>query len=139
MVENLNPLPDHLNTQRLATPQNDKVVGFFTKESPLSNHYPCVFTVNDYKYNCVDQYLTKTKALHFKDTDNAAKVMQAENPGYQKGLGKKVTGFDLEEWCQAVPGVLKKAVLAQVLSSGPLQGLLERNRNSYHRGSKPLR
>ena len=49
-------------------------------KSPLLNYYPCVFTVNDKKYNCMEQYLMRTKALHFKDTDIAAKLMQTDNP-----------------------------------------------------------
>ena len=81
--------------ERVATPSNDETVLFFTKASPLSNHYKCNFVVNGKKYNCVEQYLMASKALHFKDTDIAAQIMRTENPGHQKGLGRKVVDFDL--------------------------------------------
>ena len=112
-VDTLHRLPNHLQPQNVATPRNDTTVLFFTRESPLSNHYPCTFTTDGDTFNCMEQYIMKTKALHFGDTDTAAKVMAEKEPGYQKELGKKVAGFDLKRWREEVPKMLKTGLTAK--------------------------
>ena len=93
----LSLFPDHLRPEKMATPPNDKRVIFFTKESSLSNHYLCDFTVANIMYNYMKQHIMKNKAMHIDDTDTECKVMQIINPSVQKGLGKKVTGFVKEQ------------------------------------------
>ena len=66
----------------------------------------------------MDQYIMKSKALHFEDTDTACKVMQTINPGVQKGLGKTVASFVKEEWNKEVSTMLIKGLRAKFSQIG---------------------
>ncbi len=56
-VDTLHTLPDNLQPEKLAT----KVIGnnywFWSKDSPLSNHFIEPFQLQGKQYNCVEQYL----------------------------------------------------------------------------------
>ena len=62
-VDTLYKLPPALQPEVIASPYNDKIQLFFTRASPLSNHYPCHFVVDGTTFNCVEQYLMKAKAI----------------------------------------------------------------------------
>jgi hypothetical protein len=112
-VNNLDRLPEPLRPENLATPSNDDTVVFFTKASPLSNHHPCNFVVGKLQYNCVEQFLMNEKALHFHDTDIAAKIMRTSDPVQQKYFGKHVADFVKTDWQKAVPDILKRGLSAK--------------------------
>ena len=124
-VDTLNKLPLFLQPQNVATPQNYEAVVFFTKDSPLSNHHEAPFIIDGVQYNCVEQYLMKGKALEFGDMDIAQKIMGTDNPGFQKGLGKKVAGFEKGRWRAAAPAVLRKALEAKFSQSDSCKKILK--------------
>ena len=109
-IDTLFKLPPHLQPEKISTPSSDDTVVFFTKASPLSNHYPCKFMVQNQMYTSVEQYLMQSKALYFKDKETADKIMRTNDPVRQKGLGKAVKGFDLKSWRDEAPAVLLKAL-----------------------------
>ena len=90
-VESLSDLPQHLQPSSIYTPMTDAAAAFFTKSSPLSNHFACNITVNSTQYNCVEQYLMAQKASLSGDDDARKKIMQAIDPVIQKKLGKSIT------------------------------------------------
>lgn len=112
-VDTLFKLPPALQPEVVASPYNDKIQLFFTKSSPLSNHYPCRFTVEGKIFNCMEQYLMNKKALKFGDMDIATKIMQTINPVQQKMLGKKITNFQQDVWRKDVPEVVIKGLQAK--------------------------
>jgi ribA/ribD-fused uncharacterized protein len=112
-IDTLCNLPTHLQPEKVASPSNDTTMLFFTKASPLSNHYPCSFVVSGVRYNCIEQYLMASKARKFDDTDTLVNIMKTDNPGKQKGLGRKVVDFDLGEWRKAVPDIILKGARAK--------------------------
>jgi hypothetical protein len=103
-VENLDQLPEPLRPETVSSPSNNHTVVFFTKNSPLSNHFPCTFTVKK-PYTSIEQYLMESKALHFSDTDTARLIMQTDDPVRQKRLGKKVVDFDKVAWQGVVENI----------------------------------
>lgn len=115
-VDTLDQLPLPLRPESIFTKEKDDTVVFFTKNSPLSNHFPCVFTLNK-TYNCVEQYLMEQKALQFKDTETASRIMKTSDPVVQKQLGKSVAGFDRDKWEKAVPEVLLKGLRAKFIQN----------------------
>ena len=124
-VDTLCNLPIHLQPEKVASPSNDKTMLFFTKASPLSNHYLCNFEVNGTRYNCMEQYLMTSKARHFDDTDTVVQIMKTKNPGQQKGLGKRVADFDLEKWRKVVPQILLMGVRAKFTQDRHCQSFLK--------------
>ena len=112
-VDNIDKLPEHLRPSRIFTPMNENRVLFFTKNSPLSNHYPSTFKCNGETYNCSEQYIMACKARLFNDQECVAKIMQEEDPVKQKRLGKSVKNFDEAHWKSRaqeliLPGLLEK-------------------------------
>lgn len=66
--------------------------GFF------SNFYKAKIIVNGIEYCCNEQYIMHQKAMLFKDTENANKIMGTTDPSRMKGYGRKVKGFDENKW-----------------------------------------
>jgi len=72
---------------------------FFSKNSPLSNFYPCIFfDDNHVRYSSTEQYFHSHKALYFKDKRSYERIMRTTNPFSIKRLGRKVTGFNERKW-----------------------------------------
>jgi hypothetical protein len=116
-VDTLHSLPKELHPETLATPRTDDTVVFFTKASPLSNHFPCNFKVDTTHYSSMEQYIMQSKALHFQDTDIAAKVMSTTDPVQQKRYGKMIFDFDKKEWQKAIPEILLKGLTAKFMQN----------------------
>lgn len=114
-VDTLDQLPPALRPELISTPTNEDTVVFFTKASPLSNHYPCNFVVNQKTYTSMEQYLMEQKSLHFNDTNTAREIMKSNDPVSQKRMGKQVQGFDRVKWENQVPEVLLRGLKAKFL------------------------
>ncbi|WPD22539.1 MAG: NADAR family protein [Candidatus Electrothrix scaldis] len=70
----------------------------FINQSCLSQWYAAPFKVDGIKFLTAEHYMMYHKARLFGDIDAAAKVVQAENPGEAKKIGRTVQGFQQEEW-----------------------------------------
>jgi ribA/ribD-fused uncharacterized protein len=97
-VNSLNKLPDHLKPHTIFTPSSGNKTAYFTKSSPLSNHYPSPFTVNGDVFNCMEQYCITEKARLFQDQASVVSVMSETDPVKQKQAGKSIKGFNQKEW-----------------------------------------
>ena len=97
-TQTLHKLPENLKPSSLFTPSKDGMTAFFTKHSPLSNHYACNFTHEGISFNCMEQCLMVKKAKLFKDNTAAEAIMSESNPAIQKKLGKGIRNFDKNAW-----------------------------------------
>lgn len=52
----------------------------------------------DREFNCSEQAMMYAKAMLFKDTETAEKIMKAKTPKDQKMLGREVKNFDETKW-----------------------------------------
>lgn len=73
---------------------------------PLSQWHPCSFILNDFQFNCAEQYMMFAKAQLFGDVETRNKIMKATHPKEQKQLGRTVKSFKKDEW----DAVAKKVV-----------------------------
>ena len=64
----------------------------------LSNWYLSDFIVAGIKYSSMEQYMMHQKALHFHDSENAAKILATDNVADIKQIGRMVTGYDDNVW-----------------------------------------
>lgn len=80
--------------------QVGNVLAFYTYRDWLSNHYRVSFTIRDITFNCTEQFLMYTKAMHFGDGETARKILATSDPQEQKMLGRQVTPYNDEEWIE---------------------------------------
>ena len=112
-VSTLHLLPDSLQPIVQGFKQNDEAVAFFTKRSPLSNHYPCQFSYDGENYLNGEQFFMMEKAKCFDDDAAYHQLSKMENPAAMKGVGRNIKGFDASTWHKQsmtvlVPGLLQK-------------------------------
>ena len=66
--------------------------------SCLSQWYDCYFEVDGVQYHTTEQYMMAQKALLFGDEEIYREIMAAYHPREYKKLGRKVHGFNAEQW-----------------------------------------
>ncbi|MFH5227963.1 NADAR family protein [Antrihabitans spumae] len=99
-----------------AKPSETGVVG----PECLSQWYISNFTLDDHNFTSAEQYMMWQKAATFGDEDKAEIILGAKNPSKIKKLGRKVTGFDRDEWTRISVDVVYKANLAKFSQVGAL-------------------
>jgi len=83
---------------------------FYRTRSPFSNWHPAKFLgENGVEYNCSEQYMMAEKARVFGDETIREMILMSKDPGEQKDLGRKVAGFDTEEWGKHAKDVVYRA------------------------------
>lgn len=56
------------------------------------------FTIDNKRYNCAEQWMMAEKARLFGDREAEKKIMASTDPSDQKSYGRKVVGFDANQW-----------------------------------------
>ena len=114
--DNINLLPDFVK-HRVDHPPNiiktDDVTVFFTRESPLSNFYPCHLNIDDRDYSSVEQYLSYKKALLFGSNELAEQLLIIRDPRVLKQRVKRLANFDHAKWETESGDILMTALNAK--------------------------
>ena len=97
----LDKLPAELRPENLCTITKGNMIGFFTKHSKLSNHYPSIFRQDGFEFTSVEQYLMFKKAKLFEDEVHA------------KSLGRKVENFNPKVWNSMSSSYMETALKAK--------------------------
>ena len=94
-VDNIQSIPvQELLPASVVTPRAMGVTAFFSKSSPLSNHYPAPFIFEERKFHSSEQCSMFQKATHFKDQEAADRILQSKPPVEAKEIGKPNTNFN---------------------------------------------
>ncbi len=64
----------------------------------LSQWYPAPFMVNHIIYPTAEHYMMAEKARLFRDDEILARILQTDNPGAAKALGRQVQNFEPQIW-----------------------------------------
>lgn len=64
----------------------------------LSNWYLADFEIGGVKFSSIEQYMMYQKALCFNDSQTAEKIMQTNNVGKIKALGREVKNYNDTVW-----------------------------------------
>ena len=83
------------------------------------------FTIEGVTYNCAEQYMMAKKALLFGDGEAHAKIMSKKNPRDQKALGRKVRGFNSDEWNEVCRDYVYEANYAKFTQNPAMLSELE--------------
>lgn len=79
----------------------------------FSQWYPARFAIDGVAYNCAEQYMMAKKAELFQDHEALTKIMASRNPATQKAIGRKVKGFNPEQWGFVSRDVVLRGSLAK--------------------------
>jgi len=85
----------------------------FFFDGVFSNWHPSLFTIDGIEYNCCEQYMMAKKALMFHDLDAYHRIMTVSDPATQKDLGRKISGFNAEQWGRVCRNIVYDANLAK--------------------------
>ena len=91
------PVPE-LHPQYVFSPTQNGVTAFFSKYSPLSNHFPAKFQSEGQVFYSSEQYLMYKKAKQFKDDESAQRILSTKSPVEAKLIGKKISNFNAAVW-----------------------------------------
>lgn len=64
----------------------------------LSNWYLSEFEAEEIRYSSMEQYMMYQKAILFHDTETAAQILNTDNVGKIKALGRSVKNYDDVIW-----------------------------------------
>jgi ribA/ribD-fused uncharacterized protein len=102
----------------------DKEQFTFFWHGPFSQWHGCRFKIDGVVYNCTEQYMMAQKAVLFKDDDALAKIMAATSPRIQKGLGRKVRGFNQSKWDACAREIVYRGNWAKFTQNDDLRQML---------------
>ena len=74
----------------------------------FSQWWPSKFMVENFTFNCCEQYMMFKKAMLFGDIKSAAEIMAESNPKNIKLIGRRVKNFDNYIWDQTKRDVVYK-------------------------------
>lgn len=94
----LESLPYPLRPSTLATKRSDKVLAFFTKSCPLSNHFPSIFTYQNRTFHTMEQYLAYKRAEISLDDSLMERAAHATDPVEAKSILNALRNKHVQEW-----------------------------------------
>ena len=97
-VDELDQLPEAMGPDKVALKEDQGTLLFYRSDAYMSNFHKSSLTVNNIKYNCVEQYFTVEKARCFRDVVTIDKIMKSEKPSEMKFLTRNITGFNQSKW-----------------------------------------
>ena len=106
---------------------------YFFYGSYLSNWADTEFidTKTGFPYNCSEQYMMHKKALLFNDLEIAKRIMNADHPGEQKVLGRKVKNFNKEVWDEHARDIVYEGCYYKYTQNEIAYNYLMETRGSY--------
>ena len=127
MMNNKEQLVDYVNQGNQV-----KYVFFWGHQKPesgvtktcFSQWYEAGFTVDGIHYPTAEHYMMTEKARLFGDDDAARQVLQANNPGAAKKVGRTVKNFDESLWLQHRFRIVVEANMAKFSQNSELQAFL---------------
>lgn len=123
-MDELHRLPREISTKMAFTPYSDDVVAFFTKYSPLSNHFPSSFVVDNITYNCVEQFLAVQRAFLARNKSLARRAMGTNNPADHKNILNLLRKDQPDAWKETSKSVIITALRAKFTQNKNLADFL---------------
>ena len=103
----------------------NNTIYFYGSSEPFSNQYKCDFKIGNVTFNCSEQALMYSKALYFKDTETAEKILKTKNPRKQKELGRQVSNYEDKMWSDVRQNIMTE-ILKHKFNSEALKYLKEK-------------
>lgn len=91
---------------------------------PFSNFYSASFTLDGITFKNSEQAFMYYKAKHFNDDYHAKRILMTSNPAEAKAYGRRVKGFNVEEWTEVSYYYMYKVNTAKYEQNKHLKDLL---------------
>lgn len=113
-------LPVQLRPAFVSSPRNDKVIVFFSRFSPLSNHYWAPFELEGRRYVTVEQFLARSRAVMVRRFGTAARAMSTNDAFEHKRMLNQMREDGKDDlWESGLDKILVPALYAK-FSQNPL-------------------
>ena len=124
-IDNLNELPDDLNSFNVTSKSENNTLGFFGELNPFSNFHHSPFSLNGIHFNNGEQFIQYTKARHYGDLSSASKIMKSDTSFECKQIGKQISANnDPSSWEECAKEKCKPGILAKFTQNRPLLNTL---------------
>lgn len=90
----------------------------------LSNWYLSDFRADGVSFSSMEQYMMYQKAVLFDDSVTAHQILQTDNAGKIKALGRRVAGYNDTIWSGARQIIVYNGLLEKFRQNGGLRDLL---------------
>jgi ribA/ribD-fused uncharacterized protein len=104
--------------------QLDRTRLVFFWHGPFSQWSKAPMVINGIEYVTCEQYMMAEKARLFGDAEAEAGILASQNPRVQKGIGRKVRGFDEAVWAAARDEIVYRGNLAKFTQHNDLREML---------------
>ena len=114
-------------------------VYFFSGNDPFSNFYKSDFNQDGNTFNCVEQYFTYRKCMHFdsENTELIADILSETDPKIIKIFGRQVKNYNDATWNSERFTIMKEGLLLKFSQNeGLKQLLLNTNDKTLYEASK---
>lgn len=123
-------LPDCLKLENIRTRDIGCGIGFFGKDSFLSNHHPARIVMNEHRFLCSEQAYFYYKAVVCGHESTGLEIKKMLDPGEMKNLGEKIP--TCKEWEEKKLRVMKSVLTHKFEQNRELRDKL------VGTGTKPL-
>lgn len=114
--------------EALATQKQGNVVAFFSKNSKLSNFYPCTFRVGEKTFQNLEQYYAMQKATFAENHDAVDAIMSDPRPEEAKKISNKISKdfsqAQKKEWSARGVVVMQEGLMAKFGQNTDLKDFL---------------
>ena len=97
-VDDINKLPEELNSFKCTSKETQDVLGFFGELNPLSNFFNCEFQYQNLVFHSSEQLIQYNKAKHFRDNVTMAQILSASTPLECKRLAREIANYNEDNW-----------------------------------------
>lgn len=97
-AQHLDKLPEPLRPTTIAVSKSDHAIAFFSKYSPLSNHHPSQFMVEDNTFQNMEQFLAYKRAIISDDNSAVQRALELTDPVEAKAILNSLKQDHIQEW-----------------------------------------
>lgn len=101
---------------------SDKYVSFWG--GVFSNFYPCKIDAEGKTFTSSEQYFMWQKARYFRDDVIEVAILDSKTPSQAKKLGRRIDGFDEEQWREVRMHAMFNAVYLKFKQNKDLMDIL---------------
>ena len=127
-TKDTNKLPEEIRPENISTITKHGKTGFFTFQSPLSNHYTATQKVRGIKYTSNEQFYMHQKSLTFGDRERADRILKESDPRIQKKLGdgRRIANFKQSVWDERCQDIMLEGLRAKFTQNAHLDQFLKK-------------
>lgn len=117
-------LPEDLKPKVVYTPRSSTTCIFFTKHSPLSNHHPSKFYLEDQWFVCVEQFLALCRAQLAGNDILAKEALEKSDPADHKVILNALRADKPSVWASKAEEYILQATRAKFQQNEELADFL---------------